>query len=166
MWSLSRRSLGQHRLSRNCGPRPIELAKGTGDRVLAMLGEQWTGANQIWWGEGESFKSLGRKQFLSCSGGGKRQDLNYIPPRKCAVSGLSWAWPLTRHLGDACSIFSELQGHKPPRFQWPLSPPEPLALLSYRRKAFHSSRSGSQDPRSCFPPLCKHDKSLIFDWFA
>lgn len=45
------RSLGQHRPPGTVSS-PIELAKGTGDRVLAMLGEQWTGANQIWWGEG------------------------------------------------------------------------------------------------------------------
>ena len=38
--ALSRRGLGQHRLSGNGGPRPVELAKGTGGRVLAVLGEQ------------------------------------------------------------------------------------------------------------------------------
>lgn len=165
MWSLSRRGLGQHRLSRNGGPHPVELAKGTGGSVLAVLGEQWTGLIRSAGGRGSHLSLQGGSNFWVAVGEGKGKIL-IIPPQKCAVSGLSWAWPLMRHLGDAHPIFLELQGHEPPHFQWPLRPREPLALLSYRRKAFHSSRSGSQDPRSCFPPLCKHDKSLIFDWFA
>lgn len=141
MWSLSRRSLGQHRLSRNCGPRPVELAKGTGGRLLAMLGEQWTGASQIWWGEGESCKSPGRKQFLSCSGGGKRQDLNYTTTEMCclrSVLGLTAdapSWRCLLHLLGA-------PGPRAPTF--PVAPQPPWAsgsaLLSQKGISFFQIR--------------------------
>ena len=116
MRSLSRRSTksGKHRPSRTCGPHPIEQVKGTGGGVLAVLGEQWTGTNQICWGGG-GVVEVSREEAIFCVAVGEGKGKILItPPWKCAASSPSLAW-----LADAPSRRCPLH---------PLRAPGPWAL--------------------------------------
>ena len=75
VWALPRTWSGGDQRPRNCGPSPVELVRGTGGGALAALENSEQGQSNLV-GEGESLESPERKQFLSFSGGGKRQDLN------------------------------------------------------------------------------------------
>lgn len=164
-------SLGAGRRGRNRGPSPLELLRGTGGGVSAGLASRDQDRSSLG-RERESSPSPERKQSWCPLGEGKGRSL-IGPPRNelCQALGLAGRGAMLEMPPSrvaAPSIPSELGGTmRPPcctpTFAVAPQPPRTSGSALFSKKGISFLRSGSQDPRSCFPPLCKHDKSLIFD---